>query len=406
MKKHQQISMSKMVALFTVIFLVGSSALLNVCEAHAFCSRAVASRSCPKPPTIDSFNLEAYLGRWYEIGSTARFKLSTEAGVACDQAVYSSTAGKFALLNSGLQVINGAAQIRGVTASARAICSGARNACFQLQAAGQVSHALQSFNTTHSLQLAHQLSFSADAAALHLQRIAEDVTHIQQVNGQISQANASSLQSSIADINEYVDEARREQRQVAGLVGGLNKIGAQVWELGKKAGISVKAKRELQQASKTLTSFAADLKESSSSMKLALNALHAKAISLLTNAQPIQHPHVSFVTGRITQPNATSAGKLEVTINGTTAPYWIIGLESDSKGAYSAAMVYSCREVAGVSAKSLFVLSKERQVDHATLQGFLAKAELLGIYNDCEDPFLLTLQRGGTCGKVPSPSSP
>ncbi|KAH7276600.1 hypothetical protein KP509_39G013800 [Ceratopteris richardii] len=352
----------------------------------SFCQRAEASRQCANPPTVDSdFKVEEYLGKWYEIGSTAAFKLLSEAGLVCNQALYSSANGTLSLLNSGLRVISrlAAAEVTAINVAARGSCAAAREVCYQLPALIELSQSLS------DPSLGHRLASSAQAADLALHRLAADVSLVQQANGDISQANYSSggrtLQSSIDVINRYTKDAEEHQDAIADFAVELNKIRAE-------------ATKESKEAQKTLGSAALKIGASSAGIEVGLKALEVGAKYLMSNGQPIDNGGVSSVTGTITQPNATSPAKLEVAISVAKSPYWIIALEKAKDGAYSAALVYSCQQGVG---KSLFVLSREPTLEMTTLAAFLSKAESLGIYNDCEDPFLLTLQRGGSCGQPP-----
>ena len=55
-----------------------------------FCEKAISNSSgvCPEVSTFDIIDISAYAGVWYEIGSTAQFKLLSEAGLDCLQANY------------------------------------------------------------------------------------------------------------------------------------------------------------------------------------------------------------------------------------------------------------------------------------------------------------------------------
>ncbi|KAI5077954.1 hypothetical protein GOP47_0007778 [Adiantum capillus-veneris] len=409
--------MMRRIAIGMVLLVAG--VLMNNSEAseQQFCERAEASGSCAKPPTVDEegFKVEDYLGKWYEIGSTASFKLLNEAGLVCNQARYSASAsGNLSLLNSGLRVISplALAEVVAVNVAARGACAAAREVCHQLAAVSQLTRSLATLDghDAHLLQISQQLKTSTQAAQQALNDLSEDVSLIQQANGQISQANpSSSLQSSVAALNRYVKEGRQvEQGALTSLVSTLNKIRGQVKDASHKSGLREKSKAALEHAALSLASIALKVGASNNAIELSLKAVGVGAKALAGNGHPVNDASVSSVSGSIIQPNATSPAKLAVSIIGNKAPYWIIALEksksSQSMGAYSAALVYSCSEVAGVTAKSLFVLSREAQLQRSTLDAFLAKAESFGIYNDCEDPFLLTLQRGGNCGQPSSAS--
>ncbi|KAH7276601.1 hypothetical protein KP509_39G013900 [Ceratopteris richardii] len=359
-------------------------------QQSSFCERALASVSCANPPTVNGdFNVEEYLGRWYEIGCTASFKLLTEAGLICDQAVYSSSAdGNLSLLNSGLRVIGllAVAEVVGIDLAAGSACSAARDVCYQLPALADISQSLS------NRSLASRLNSSVQSAELALQSLSDDVSLVQQTNGQISQANYTgdrTLNSSVEGIKLNVEEAEVEQQAILKFATELSDIIGEV-------------KEENTTAAEVLVTTSLKVAESVAAIAVSLKAVELASEVLLTNGQPIEDASVSSVTGTITQPDAAAAAKLEVTIIGNEAPYWVIDLERSDDGSYSAALVYSCTEGTG---KSLFVLSREPTLAQATLDGFLAKAESLGIYNDCEDPFLFTLQKGGDCGQAVSKPS-
>ncbi|KAH7276599.1 hypothetical protein KP509_39G013700 [Ceratopteris richardii] len=352
----------------------------------SFCKRAEATRQCPNPPTVDSdFKIEKYLGKWYEIGSTAAFKLLFEPGLVCDRALYSSADGKLSLRNSGLRVISrlAAAEVTAINVAARGSCTAAREVCYQLPALMELSQSLSDSS------LRYRLASSVQAAGLALDRLAADVTLVQQANGDISQANYSpggrTLQSSVDVINRFTKDAEEQRNTIANFAAELNNIRSE-------------ATKESEQAQKTLGSAAVKIGASSAGIGVALKALEVGAKSLLSNGQPVGDGSVSSVMGTIAQPSATSPAKLQVTINVAKSPYWIIALEKAKDGSYSAALVYSCQQ----GGKSLFVLSREPTLEMTTLDAFLSTAESLGIYNDCEDPFILTLQRGGSCGEPPN----
>lgn len=377
-----------------------------------FCARAVASKSCATPPTVDAINLEAYLGHWYEIGSTASFKLLTEAGLVCDQAQYSSNSGNLSLVNSGLNVIGtlAAAQVSAVSLAARGVCTGAKDICNGLAPSAVIAQALQDISEAvanlasidHAdaallSRASQKLSKSVDLAESAVQALADDVSQIQQSNGQISQANAI-VPRNIAAIQRYANQASNQQAIVNALAGDLYSASFQVKAVSAKLRKSeANVKQTLDKAAGLLTEEATKFTASSTAIATSLEAIKATSATLLLDGKPIENGSVRSVNGRITQ-NSGAAAKLEVSINGAMAPYWIIDLEGDGKGGYAAALVYSCTEVAVVGVtKSLFILSREPQLDEQIVQKFLDRASSYGIYDDCDDPFLFTVQRNALC---------
>lgn len=402
--------------LLPVFFMILlSSASVNIVLANTpitFCSRARASKSCPTPPTFDSVNLQAYLGHWYEIGSTASFKLLTESGLVCDQAQYSAASGNVSLLNSGLKVIGplAIAEIGAVSLAAGGVCTGARDICYDLAPSSGISQALYYISNAKGnltktdaallSQISQKLRVSLEATEMALQVLADNIKQVQQLNSQLSQANAS-LPESINAIKSNVSQASQEQAAISNLVGELSEAQSQTRAISKKlqpdGKEAIYAKQELEQATSSLTEAAVKIATINAAMGVSLGGIKAGAATLSLNEQPISNAKVSSVQGGITQ-NASSPGKLEVSINGVKAPYWILQVQEDGRGGYGAALVYSCREIAGLAAKSLFILSREPYLDEKVVEGFLKQAELYGIYNDCDDPFLFTVQRGGNCG--------
>ena len=56
-----------------------------------FCGRSsVARSSCLTPPTVDNFDMSTLVGTYYEVGSTASYKLRHELGFACPRTNFST----------------------------------------------------------------------------------------------------------------------------------------------------------------------------------------------------------------------------------------------------------------------------------------------------------------------------
>lgn len=118
----------------------------------ADCSASFPSSTCPAPRTVQGFNLSAYVGKWYEIGSTGRFKLGTESGLACVFANYTlaeaptATEGaNVTVLNTGVQVLGSvaAAGVRELSDAITEACSVARKACGVVAPGGPVDAILE-----------------------------------------------------------------------------------------------------------------------------------------------------------------------------------------------------------------------------------------------------------------------
>jgi hypothetical protein len=209
--------------------------------------------------------------------------------------------------------------------------------------------------------------------------LAEEVESIQKLNGEINEAGYSE------DLRENVGEGLK--RAVAGMREAADRAEARLKEVEAAAGLD----------GRDVAAAAAELA-----------AIRASAAALLAAGRP-GNASVSYVGGTVAQPDpATSPAKLHVSIGPVAAaPYWIVDAAVRSGPGfehyyYSAALVFSCSSsrFPGSVSKSLFILSRRPRLDPHIVRRFLAKAGSLGIYNDCNDPFLFTLQRGGNCGRV------
>ena len=131
----------------------------------SFCDRATSNTTtittCPAISTFDLIDITAYAGLWYEIGSTAQFKLTTFAGMTRveanytvvqttsssssdgDQLLHSTTT--ISAVNSGVRTLGPIATtgVAGINRGAKDVCQGARDVCSSL---GSQSDLMQSVN--------------------------------------------------------------------------------------------------------------------------------------------------------------------------------------------------------------------------------------------------------------------
>lgn len=129
----------------------------------SFCDRATSNTTtittCPAISTFDLIDITAYAGLWYEIGSTAQFKLTTSAGISrvqtnytvsqttssssSDQNLHSTTT--ISAVNSGVRTLGPIATtgVAGINRGAKDVCQGARDVCSSL---GSQSDLMQSVN--------------------------------------------------------------------------------------------------------------------------------------------------------------------------------------------------------------------------------------------------------------------
>ncbi|KAJ7531060.1 hypothetical protein O6H91_14G031000 [Diphasiastrum complanatum] len=406
-----------------------------------FCSRALARKACPTPPTFDSIDIESYLGKWYGIGTTAIFRFRNEIGAVCAQANYSiaggSTAGQglnISLINSDLRVIGpssslGVSLISGVASQ---VCSSARKTCSlvavdsQLQnAADQLTKVAGTIQSRHffakvagTIQsrhfkeasvlntTAHQILTTLSDIQSGLDFLARTITEIQTVNSHLSQANGSTA-SSVVRLRELVRKATAELSSLEVVVINLTIAPPQDLQLmvnsllndGDTTSVS-----QIFQASFWIDEGKVAVLSNLEFIRLSLDGLVNNVPFLFSLDQITNNPapsHLSYVRGNAIQ-NISSAAKLEVIIDGFSGPYWILDLVGQAKDGYAASLVYGCTENERDNiTENLFIISRTSKLSQDIINQLMQVAENNGINTDCDDPFLYTVQLGGDCGNPP-----
>jgi hypothetical protein len=228
---------------------------------HPFCKMAVARNvtTCPDIPTFDILDADAFTGTWYEVGSTAQFKLSAEAGMSCPQVTYSLATTPhtgfnqgvvFNVLNSGVQVISplAALEVHNINQGTKDICWNARDVCSML-ASGSLQQSLAELaqvssrveegspheaSTLRAVQ--SKISTATENITLQLDELAYHMIDIQTHDGYLSQANGTE-KSSIDEIKHAILQARQNKAAIIELVSQianareeLIKVGLILWE--------------------------------------------------------------------------------------------------------------------------------------------------------------------------------
>lgn len=180
-----------------------------------FCEKAnnySNSTGCPDVSTFDIVDTAAYAGLWYEIGSTAQFKLQSEAGLDCLQANYTlqppsdPSCASLAVVNSGVRSLGAIATlgITSISTGAKDVCMGARDVCSYL---GPPSAMMQSVTELRKVSDIVKRSLPEQAVTLNdvaqkvegygyniskeFTMLAEHVARIQNFNGYLSAGNGS-----------------------------------------------------------------------------------------------------------------------------------------------------------------------------------------------------------------------
>jgi hypothetical protein len=177
-------------------------------------------------------------GKWYEIGTNARFKLFRENGMACNTVNYTVvstppnfwgvTQSNLTIVESGVKALGslggyGTAQ---VSMASRGVCTNARTICNLLSSDSQLGQALTQLATSsgqlfllHPVEAAQLVNASGSVGAAintinaALDGLTKNVTNIQYLNSQISQANGS-IQSNLQLLTNVTSVAASVQQTI------------------------------------------------------------------------------------------------------------------------------------------------------------------------------------------------
>ena len=186
-----------------------------------FCSRSLVGKSCPSVPTLHNVDLNALLGSYYEIGSTARYKLQYELGSACTHTNFtidrsdvtsSNSASIINVLSSSVPVVHGQQTLSALTRIANTtfdICSNIARLCSISSPQSKLSEA--------------SLRVSTVATQLH---IASNIIESNTLN-EVARVLNSSILSGVHTCLDRV--SRSVNTMVSILVSGFNQgVGASV----------------------------------------------------------------------------------------------------------------------------------------------------------------------------------
>ncbi|CAI5503315.1 unnamed protein product [Closterium sp. Naga37s-1] len=164
-----------------IALLLALSAVCTRPVAASFCADYVKAFKCPTLPSVDDIALGKYTGRWYEIGSTARFRFTFELGLTCTTANYTakgvtpSGRNKVKVVNRGRRsvALPRRSQIFTTSLNANRIASNLRIVC---GAANTVTQASAQAQSLLSANAATNSSIESLAAADKLAAFATSVS--------------------------------------------------------------------------------------------------------------------------------------------------------------------------------------------------------------------------------------
>eukprot|EP01018_Ginkgo_biloba_P025332 Gb_35276 [translate_table: standard] len=316
----------------------------------SFCTRSISRNSCPDPRTADYLKIKSYMGTWYQIASTGRYKLTFESGLVCEQANYTLVnsdeygTSKISVINSGASVIS------------------------RLEAMG----------------------------IARMDFLAHTVSQIQQIHARLSRDDGLRW-SNLNQLSEVVATAINAVRSFNGeIVYATNTKRVILSEAAVLASENPSLAFQLGAAAYDIHSELVKIQSNLAYIRFVLTNMEVTSITFGAQPSSSTWPPVMFGQG---SQNSSSPGKIGMNFSGVESPYWIIRLEGSAREGYRAALVYRFREdLQGEIHEDLFVLSRTRDLEKRVMNRFIETAARYGIYTDCDNPFIMTHQRGGSCG--------
>lgn len=414
--------------LFMIIIMLNGIAsqplITDSPDSSDYCSRRMATRTCPTPPTIDNLDLRALLGSYYEVGTTARYKLRNEAGLVCARSNLSmDTIPPFQdrgsgvtidVQNTGLQVVGteSVSALSKISYSAADVCANAARMCAMMDTSSKLSEAVLRISS-----VANHLtsSFPSDAATLslastminssvtsvkaRLDGLARSITVISRIAAELSQG-AGPLDPLLKALRSTVTLGSGEVHDLGSIVIGnltlTRTLIAHVISYTTNANyieLLFEASTLIEQEIEVVSSQVSRIQGLLSSIGGPWADM-IEADAILTNKT-----QTLVVTKGHAVQNPDERGNMILKMKQTTQPYKIIALEGLPIFGYSAFLVYSCNiDPNGDPVGDLFLLSRSPSLATSSVSFFLNAATRLGISMDCDSIFVPTVQRGGDCG--------
>ncbi|BBN05316.1 apolipoprotein D and lipocalin family protein [Marchantia polymorpha subsp. ruderalis] len=386
---------------------------------HAdYCTNSLAKKTCPSLATVDSLDLSAYSGTWYEIGSTANFKNTLEAGGTCAVAKYSSSDKENELKVENSHYLSAKAgtvvAVGGISGSCSLVCQSARAVCSQVNIGDSLLR--EGISKVWKLKNSIEGSYSSEAGSVSsanakieaaaneiapkVDTLAKYVSQIQSSNSILSQTDGSAdASSTVGSMKATITLA---SEQVKSLDASFKVMSDAQLELINVAATLFKKGGDGIGPSFTLTDAATQVLGGLTSIKAQVTAMTAafevssKAASAVLEDKTKAYYNISKAMGKAVR-NGSSGGKLSVSFDPVSeklfpGKYWILAVNGEGTK-YNAALVYSCMEVlTGGTEETMWILSRSPELDDATTNALLSKATSMGVDQDCNAPFVRTVR--------------
>lgn len=200
---------------FLVLFIALQFAkVISGIDLSPFCVKANSNfGTCPEVSSFDIVDIAAYAGLWHQIGSTAQYKLMTEAGSSCLQANYTvqlsndtNQGASLTVLYSGIRTLDPVATlgITSVSSASRDVCMNARDVCSLIDTSSNFMQSVTElrkiafmvkkelpYQTEILDYVAQQIEGCGYNISKEFTMLAEHVQAIQKFDGSLSEGNGT-----------------------------------------------------------------------------------------------------------------------------------------------------------------------------------------------------------------------
>ncbi|KAH7372696.1 hypothetical protein KP509_17G017000 [Ceratopteris richardii] len=394
-------------------------------DSSDFCMRRVATKTCPTPPTIDTIDLHTFLGSYYEVGTTARYKLRSEGGLVCMRSNFSMDTPPEAqanvvtidVQNTGLQVvgIESVSAFSKISYSAADVCANAARMCAMMDTSSKLSEALVrigtvsndiAFSSPMDLKPLNHAAAIINSSVANVYRKADalalTVTVISRIAAELSQG-VGPYDTLLRALRSTVTSGSNEVRELgSNVIGNLtytrNLIAQVITHRTNPSHVELlsEASTLIEQEIELLISQVSRIQGLLSSIGGPL-ADTLEADASLTN----QTKNIVVTKGQVIQTTG-ERGNMVLSIKQTIRPYKIIALEGFPLLGYSSLLVYSCElDSNGDPVEDVFLLSSSPSIPAPIVNILLNLASTYGISMDCDSVFVPTVQTTGDCGLLP-----
>ncbi|GJP40313.1 hypothetical protein CLOM_g24593 [Closterium sp. NIES-68] len=372
----------------------------------SFCSDYLQAFKCPSLPSVDTIDLAAYTGRWYEIGSTAGFRFTFELGLVCTTANYTAKG-----------VVSGRTKVKVVNRGRRAVALPRRSQIF--------TTSLNANRIASNLRIVCGVAATAATASAQAQSLLSANTAANSSAEALAAASKlAAFVTSVSSDAEMIDNALRDFQTAA---DKMNKRG-QPKDFNAAKGKMLKSISNIQGAAGRIIQAAFTGRTAAQGLSGALKAISGEnaktaanglqslvgntrivfaATSIVRLATVMVAPTSAmvpsflkslsqgFARGKAFQ-SKKNAGRLSVSFFGpvpTRPNYSVFDLQGDASSGYSLATVADCSG----GETTIWLLSRTPSIAQSEIDAALGRLTDAGMRLTGANPFLLTDQTTSFC---------